>query len=492
LLSLLRRYLPLLTLFVAVASFYLYNLNGVGLLGPDEPRYAAIGRSMAQTGDWITPSLWGSPWFEKPPLLYWLTAVATALGAGPEISARLPVALLSLAFLCVFCGLLAREFGWLAAIISTAALASSAGWIAYSNLCLTDLPLSCFFALSVLLLLPMLRETPDVSRMRLLVSGVCLGFAVLAKGLVPLVLLLPVCWFLRRYWRVWWLPALTCLLVALPWYVIVYQRNGQPFVEDFFLKQQFERLYSKSLQHVQPWYFYLPVLLGILFPWTPLFGMLFNKRGWDARRKFLLAIILFGLLFFSLSLNKLPGYLLPLVPLLFAVLGGSVQGRTPFRLPRHWLIPSALLAALIPPVAEALPSLLSAGRISAFRLGHFSATSLFYMLAPVAVVMLARRSWVPALLVLCVVGGGFFVKIRAFPPLDRQVSARVFWNRQIQPLAGNVCEEWIKRDWVYGLSFYAGQLLPPCYLHPAEWHLLPRPGTPGLARATRPIRAQQP
>lgn len=468
-----RRYLPVLTLVVATVSFYLYNLNRVGLLGPDEPRYAAIGRAMAVSGDWVTPRLWGDPWFEKPPLLYWLTALATSVGASPEISARLPVALLSLAFLSVFYWLVAAEFAAIPAVMATAALASSAGWIAYSSLCLTDLPLACFFVLSVLLLLPALRETPHVSRLRFLLSGVALGFAILAKGLVPLVLILPALWFFRRFWAKWWLGAVGCAAVALPWYLLVYHRNGYPFIEDFFLKQHFARLYSKSLQHVQPWFFYLPVLLGILFPWTPFVVRLFRRQAWDSRRKLLVALCIFGFVFFSLSLNKLPGYLLPLLPLLFILMATTFDAQ-PQIIRKRWLMPSALLATAIPPFAQALPSILSAGRFSAVRFGHFSATHLFYVIAPVAVVFFARRSWAPTLLVLCVIFGGFYVKITTFPLLDEKVSARVFWNRQIQPIAGNVCEEWIKRDWVYGLSFYRGQLIPPCILHSAEWHLLPR------------------
>src|SRR5438309_10369076 len=98
-----------------MAGFYLYKLDGVGILGKDEPRYVAIGRAMAQTGDWLTPRLWGSPWFEKPPLLYWMTAAGTAIGLGPELSGRLPVVLFSLAFLGVMFVVLRREFGTTAA-----------------------------------------------------------------------------------------------------------------------------------------------------------------------------------------------------------------------------------------------------------------------------------------------------------------------------------------------------------------------------------------
>ena len=63
----------------ALWFLYFFGLTRTGLLGPDEPRYAAIGRAMARSGDWITPRLWGPPWFEKPALLYWMTAAAFKL-----------------------------------------------------------------------------------------------------------------------------------------------------------------------------------------------------------------------------------------------------------------------------------------------------------------------------------------------------------------------------------------------------------------------------
>src|SRR5579871_6503231 len=74
--------------------FYLSRLNVAGLLGPDEPRYASIAREMARSGDWVTPRLWGELWFEKPALLYWMSATGFRLGLGPELAPRLPVALL--------------------------------------------------------------------------------------------------------------------------------------------------------------------------------------------------------------------------------------------------------------------------------------------------------------------------------------------------------------------------------------------------------------
>src|SRR5262244_3294816 len=104
---------------------YLFRLTGTGLLGPDEPRYAAIGREMARSGDWITPRLWGEPWFEKPALLYWMTGAAFRLGLGTELAPRLPVALLTIMFLLFYWWLLRREFGERTAWFATLILATS-------------------------------------------------------------------------------------------------------------------------------------------------------------------------------------------------------------------------------------------------------------------------------------------------------------------------------------------------------------------------------
>ena len=104
---------------------YLLNLGGTGFIGPDEPRYASIGREMAHSGDWVTPRLEGQAWFEKPPLVYWAIASATKLGFRDEWAARIPIALASLAFLWFFYGLAEREYSQRVATSATAILATS-------------------------------------------------------------------------------------------------------------------------------------------------------------------------------------------------------------------------------------------------------------------------------------------------------------------------------------------------------------------------------
>ena len=97
-------------LLASLAVLFLMNLGSTGFLLPDEPRYASIGRAMAETGDLITPRLDGADWFEKPPLLYWTTAAALRFGLHDEWAARLPLVLLSIGFLAFFYMLLRREF----------------------------------------------------------------------------------------------------------------------------------------------------------------------------------------------------------------------------------------------------------------------------------------------------------------------------------------------------------------------------------------------
>lgn len=471
----------------AIASLYLYNLNGTGVLDPDEPRYASVGRAMAQDGDWVTPRLWGSPWFEKPALVYWLAGAGTLAGLSTDMAGRLPMVLLSLAFLAAWFFLLRAEFGERAAAIATLLLATSAAWLVYSSLCLTDLPLAAFFSLAVALALPLLHGRD--SRARWIGIGAALGFAVLAKGLVPIVLAIPFLWFLRREWRRWWIAAAAFFVVAGPWYALVIARNGYPFVEEFFLKQHFARFYSQTLQHVQPAYFYIPVLLGTLFPWTPLL-LLIRPRliRKDERLKFLMVVFLFGFAFFSASLNKLPGYLLPLLPCVFIVVALGIVERGMATLSRGWLIASGILIALIPFVGQLIPVLL-VGKITSIRqvlLAMLPITlgMLVLFATPLAVAAFAHKSVAGSLLVLSFAVAGIYLKSTVYPVLDDQASARGLW-RQIQGESNRVCDDGLKRTWEYGLAFYRGSPIPLCAQNPMPVRLVPGPSGRPVALPSR-------
>src|SRR5438132_7159756 len=204
---------------IALFILYFFGLDRTGLLSADEPRYAAIGREMAQSGDWVTPRLYGQPWFEKPPLLYWMTAAGFKAGLNEDLAPRLPVAILSVAFLIFYFLILRHEFGDRAAAFSTCILATSAGWLAYSHVAVTDLPMSAAFAAAMLLV--------ATNRGQSLFVPVLLGIAVLGKGLAPLALFIPAIWFLRRQPKAIALALGGAILVALPWYGLVTAQHGE-------------------------------------------------------------------------------------------------------------------------------------------------------------------------------------------------------------------------------------------------------------------------
>jgi 4-amino-4-deoxy-L-arabinose transferase-like glycosyltransferase len=469
----------------ALLLLYLYGLTSTGMLGPDEPRYASIGREMARSGDWVTPRLWREPWFEKPALVYWMTAAGFRTGLGEDLAPRLPVALAGVAFLVFYWRTLRRHFGAAAAWYAGAVLGTSAGWLAYSYVAVMDLPLSAAFGAAMLISLDWV-STGD--RRRLPLAAAMLGAAVLAKGLVPLVLAAPLL-MVRPKNAMDWARPLTAgafLTVAAPWYVLCWLRNGEPFIRTFFLEHQFGRFSSEALQHVQPAWFYVPVMAGTLLPWTPLIALLFRRSLYSDRRRLLLLLwAVFGLVFFSASTNKLPGYVLPLVPALAALIGIALAET---KRAAAALSSCAVMLLAIPVAVQVLPDALAAGLSRAAR-PAFS----WLWLVPLALsaVVWRMRSSGAALAVVAAAtfAGVLYLKIAGFPAIESAVSARPLWHR-IAPRVQNVCVERMGRSWRYGLNYYSGTPLPDCAAAPRPLAITQpeggRPAPPSLAPYARP------
>ncbi len=427
----------------ALFILYFFGLTRTGLLSTDEPRYASIGRDMAATGDWITPRLWGEPWFEKPALLYWMTAAGYRLGLPDDLAPRLPVAAASVAFLLFFRWTLRREYDQRVAAYAVTILATSAGWLAYSHIAVTDLPLSVCLSASLLLVWSGRG------------SGLLLGLAVLAKGLVPYVLFLPAMWAFRDRWRHLTQVIGISVLIASIWYVPMLLIHGRAFFDDFFLKQHFARFSTETLQHVQPWWFYIPVVGASFFPWSPLLAVLFRPGLFAERReRFLLAWFGFGFVFFSASRNKLPGYILPLLPPLAVLLAlGLARAKSA----RWMLAGSAALLWLIPPIAELLPQALTQGLSrSAF---HFNPWLLVPMIAMAAFVWRAPPDLGLGAIALAMVAFVGYLTWTTYPILDQTVSARAYFraNPNVACL-----EEGRTRSWRYSLNYYAKKNVPDC------------------------------
>jgi 4-amino-4-deoxy-L-arabinose transferase-like glycosyltransferase len=451
-----------------VYAIYFYGLSITGVLGPDEPRYAAVAREMARSGDWITPRLWGTPWFEKPALLYWMTGAGFRLGIAPELALRLPGAILAVGFLAFYRWALCREFGGRVASMATMILGSGGMWIAYSQAAVTDLPLTATFSAGMLLALPWVARR---ERAQLSASAALFGLAVLAKGLVPFPLLAPLA-IGRTVWD-WLKPrvALAFAAVAVPWYALCYWRNGWKFIHDFFVVHHFSRVTSGTLMHGQPWWFYLPVVAAGLLPWTPLIALLrVHPFTSDRRRAFLGLWALVVMLLFSVSVNKLPGYILPMMPPLAALLALSLEEAPEGSGTRMLLAACACLLVAFPITGKVLPNALLVGLTRAPRPAFEWVWLAPLALAAAAWVMEARGRRVAAVAIVAVgaaLGTGY-LKVHAAPELDRIASARRVW-RQIEDRANDVCLGDVKRDWEYGLNYYAGRALPHCGDSPRKW-----------------------
>jgi 4-amino-4-deoxy-L-arabinose transferase-like glycosyltransferase len=463
-------------LLAALLLLYIFSLGSVGFgLDPDEPRYASIGREMARSGDWITPRLNGSGWFEKPPLLYWMTAAANRIGLRDEWAARLPVALISLAFLVFFYSLLEREFSARVALIALAILGTSSGWLAYSFAAVTDLPMSACFASALLIALFDTRRASAGRISRGWIAGVLLGFSILAKAFLPVALFTPV-WLIARGKR--FAIAAGAILVAGPWHLLVWLRNGPAFWDVYFWQQQVGRFNSTALHHGRPFWFYLPVLLLGLFPWTPLFALLARRKTYDDVRVSSLVIwLVLALIFLSAFTNKLPGYLLSLLPAVAIVLAIALD-KAPR--PEWWIGACALALILLPSVAAGLPDALLSGATKAHWTFH--AGGLVFVLPAVAVWWLASRKQ-PALAAfttaLAAVAGIGLLEIQVLPALDRRVSARTSWRENRDKMSTGCLGPGVRPASEYALEYYASRTLPECRQDASGWHIMNAPN--GLA-----------
>lgn len=336
--------------FLLLATLYLcyfHNLGVVGFVGPDEPRYAWIARDMAESGDWVTPRLYGHAWFEKPVLYYWGAALSFQRFGANEAAARFPSAFSALLATLAMAWLAYRLYGletarWLMLLLPT-----TVGMIGFSHAAATDMPFSAMltiamvFAASIVGLTrnensPVLSRTPWLA---LLIFGFFLGLAVLAKGPAAIILsggaVLLWAVFTRR-----WRDAFRCLhpfaivsfcLTALPWYSLCSRRNPE-FFRVFIIEHNFKRFLTPEFQHIQPFWFYLPIILVALFPWTAFLVAATRKaikdvrtaRAFHAPVLFFLSWALFTILFFSASKSKLPGYILPALPPLAILLADLV------------------------------------------------------------------------------------------------------------------------------------------------------------------------
>ena len=322
-----------------VCALYLGRLGGFVLQDPDEGRYAEIPREMIETGDWVTPRLNYVKYFEKPPLLYWLTGASFLVFGPTEGAARVVPALSGIATILLAYFLGRSMFGPRAGLIGAAILATSPLFFVLSQVLIIDMLLTAAIT-ATLAAVWAAHRAEDKGRFAVL-AAVATAVGVLAKGPVALVLAGGVALLyllarrdfatLRAFLRP--APLLAFAVIAAPWFVLVSLRNPE-FVEFFFVREHFQRFASKHVGHPEGPFFYLPILLGGPLPWTLLALPLAGTRAGRAALGGLPrdAVLFLGLWFvvvvgfFSVASSKLPPYVLPALPPL-AMLAGAGASR---------------------------------------------------------------------------------------------------------------------------------------------------------------------
>jgi 4-amino-4-deoxy-L-arabinose transferase-like glycosyltransferase len=343
--SLLEPRSKLLVLLLCAA--WLLMLAGTrSLMLPDEGRYVGVALAMLSSGDWLTPTLDGLPYFHKPPLFYWLTGLALHLFGVNDWAARLASvfgALLAVGSVFFF---VARHAQQRLATVAVAVLVTQPMFFAAAQYANLDMLVAGMISATIVCgASAILRLDSGRSyRPALAVAYVFAALGVLAKGLIGFVLpgAILLAWLLlRKRYRL--IPALLSLpmiglflAVAAPWFVWM-QISYPGFWDYFFVYHHFQRFSQTGFSNAQPFWFYVPVLLLGALPWSPWilrvcsWKYLVDPERGDMRS--LMLVWMFGILvFFSLPNSKLVGYILPALPplafLIADVLLGWLQQRT--------------------------------------------------------------------------------------------------------------------------------------------------------------------
>jgi 4-amino-4-deoxy-L-arabinose transferase-like glycosyltransferase len=317
--------------FVIAASIWLVALAWVRPLAlPDEGRYTDIARWMVGSGDWLIPRINGLPFIQKPPLYFWLEAAAIGIVGASPFTARL-VSLASAVLICVSVFWLARQFvDEHSARWSLAALVFNPLFFAGAQYANFDMLIAALVTGTLTLAVLAIRS-PGPARWLWLGAYVTAGLAVLAKGLIGILLpgMVFVAWAVasrRLDWLVkaFSLPGLLLFgIIVLPWFILV-ERRYPGFINYFFVYHHLDRYLQSGFNNAHgPWFFPAVLFVGLL-PWTvaPLLHWRpFLRVPASSLRRLGFVWFVVVLVFFSLPRSKLIGYIFPLLPA-FAIIVG--------------------------------------------------------------------------------------------------------------------------------------------------------------------------
>lgn len=318
----------LLILAAVIIFTIFFGIGGVPLLDPDEPVYAETAREMLQTGDFLSPRIFGDFWYDKPPMYYWLVAASQFVFGDNEFAARFPAGLMAGATALMLYVSATRVFGERAGFWSALVLTSCLQFFYMGKAAVTDTTLLFFMTGAVLSFL----------HRRYWLMYVCMALATVTKGPIGIVfpgaiifLYLLFMGQLREILRMHVLRGLLLyFLIACPWYYAMYTVHGSEFIDTFLGFHNITRFTTPEHANRVTFWYYFPVLILGMFPWT---GLLFqsirasvsDSRIDDMRNLMLMHVWwVFVFLFFTVCKTKLVSYVLPMFPPLAVIVGWNI------------------------------------------------------------------------------------------------------------------------------------------------------------------------
>lgn len=339
----------LLPLLLAAGLLYFGRL-GAPLLQPEDAYYAEIPREMAVAGNWVMPLYRGQPYYQKPPLFFWLIRIAYARFGIHDWAARLIPCAAALGTILITFLWGKKTVGLRAGLAAALILCLSPRFLHQGRMITMD----GLLGLWVLSALALGQQAIQPGRLRWgywLLSAVACGLGLLTKGPVTLALvaapLLAYQVLDQRTARPggWSWPAYlaTAIGLAAPWFVAMAWRDPA-FLREFFWTHHVVMRFAQPL-HQEPAWFYLPVLFLGMLPWTllaPALIKLLLRRSAPARRQrpaelgFWLLCCLWCLVFYSVAGCKRIGYIVPAMPTLALALGYTLDKEVPNQGFRAW------------------------------------------------------------------------------------------------------------------------------------------------------------
>jgi 4-amino-4-deoxy-L-arabinose transferase-like glycosyltransferase len=353
-----------LLLVIGVAAVAILLRLGAAPVERAEIYFIDAARGMVESGDWLVPRYRGQPFFDKPALVYWLIAGCFEAFGFSLGAARLVPAFSALGVLAATALLGRRLFDPTTGLRSAMVLASTLLVMSFSRVAMSDMTLTLFSTLAVLVGVEIVRRPAPTPALLAAAFGACLGLGFLTKG--PIALLLPglglVLLLHGNGWRTpmraggWVVAAVAAAVLGLGWFAALYARLGREPLEWFFLRENLQRFAGSTYDAERSPLYYLGAYLAMGLPWSLLFvpAALRAPRG----ERFLLGWLGLMLLPLSASRGKIDYYLLPLLPAASIVIArflGLAWSRAETWVVRAALVLLGLGVLVLPGALQRLP-----------------------------------------------------------------------------------------------------------------------------------------